>query len=132
MRRNRRRKTFQFKPANVGMAILLVFAVAPWLAYCVINVSSDQVSAQIHLLEGDIGSQRASLRREEVKWNRLVAQDNLDRAVASHGLRLEYAPPERTVHVAADGRAAMPPSLVRALAQERRERAGEAVARNRR
>ena len=130
MRRNRRRKTFHFKAANIGLAVMLVLIAVPWVLYCLLNVSNDQVGAQIRLLEQEVRTQQEALRREEAKWNRLTEPSHLDRAIAESGLRLTYAPPERTITVTADGRARMPESLRLQLAQERRMRTGEAMARN--
>ncbi|HIV09489.1 MAG TPA: hypothetical protein IAC79_05185 [Candidatus Spyradenecus faecavium] len=130
MRRNRRRKTFHFKAVNVGVAIMLVAIAGPWVANCLLGVSNDQVGAQIRLLEQEVRTHQESLRREVARWNTLTEPERLDKAIAESGLRLSYAPPERTVTMTGDGRARMPESLRLRLAQERRARAGEAVARN--
>ena len=79
---------------------------------------------------GEVRTQQEALRREEAKWNRLTEPSHLDRAIAESGLRLTYAPPERTISMSANGRTRMPESLRLQLAQERRMRAGEAMARN--
>ena len=105
MRRNRRRKTFHFKAANIGVAVMLVLIAVPWVLYCLLNVSNDQVGAQIRLLEQEVRTQQEALRREEAKWNRLTEPSHLDRAIAESGLRLTYAPPERTISMSANGRA---------------------------
>lgn len=130
MRRNRRRKTFHFKAANIGLAVMLVLIAVPWVLYCLLNVSNDQVGAQIRLLEQEVRTQQEALRREEAMWNRLTEPSHLDRAIAESGLRLSYAPPERTITMSTNGRMRMPETLRLQLAQERRMRTGEAMARN--
>ena len=130
MRRNRRRKTFHFKAANIGLAVMLVLIAVPWVLYCLLNVSNDQVGAQIRLLEQEVRTQQEALRREEAMWNRLTEPSHLDRAIAESGLRLSYAPPERTITMSTNGRMRMPETLRLQLAQESRMRTGEAMARN--
>lgn len=131
-RRNRRRRA-QVRPATIGMAAIVLTAVAPWLIYCVLGMRVEQANAQIRLLEQERLSQAESLRRCEAEWNRQRDPVRLDEAIARNGLRLTFAPPERTATVSGDGRLRMPQAMARALAESRRARgAGEAVARARR
>ncbi len=131
-RRNRKRRA-QVRPATIGMAAMVALAVAPWLVYCVLGMRVEQANTQIRLLEQERLSQAESLRRCEAEWNRQKDPVRLDEAIARNGLRLTFAPPERTARVSGDGRLRMPQAMARALAQGRRARAeGEAVARTRR
>ena len=85
-RRNRRRRA-QVRPATIGMAAIVLTAVAPWLIYCVLGMRVEQANAQIRLLEQERLSQTESLRRCEAEWNRQRDPVRLDEAIARNGLR---------------------------------------------
>ncbi len=130
-KRNRRRKA-HFRPANIGLAVLVVVSILPWALYSVVGLSNDQTATQVKLLEQEKRSLEESLRRHVAEWNQYVAPQRLDEAIARNGLRMGYAPPERTVRVAEDGSMRLSRQLSRQLAAERAARAasakGEAVA----
>lgn len=124
-KRNRRRKA-HFKPANVGIALLIVLCIAPWALCSLMGLSSDQIATQVKLLEREKRSLEESLRRHTAEWNQYVAPQRLDEAIARNGLRMGYAPPERTVRVAGDGSMRLSRQLSRRLAEECAARAASA------
>lgn len=130
-KRNRRRKT-HFKPANVGIALLIIVCIVPWAFCSLVGLSNDQIATQVKLLEREKRSLEESLRRHTAEWNQFVAPQRLDEAIARNGLQMGYAPPERTVRVAGDGTMRLSRQLSQRLAEERASRASrireEAVA----
>lgn len=130
-KRNRRRKA-HFKPANVGIALLILVCVVPWAFCSLVGLSNDQIATQVKLLEREKRSLEESLRRHTAEWNQYIAPQRLDEAIARNGLQMGYAPPERTVRVASDGSMRLSRQLSRQLAEERAARAAsvreEAVA----
>ena len=102
-KRNRRCKTFRMKAATLGLATLIAFIVAPWIVYSLLLMHTDQVGSQIRLLEREKRALNETRRRQEAEWNQLAEPRQLDEAMASRGLRLAYAPPERTATVLPNG-----------------------------
>ena len=101
-KRNYRRKA-HFKPVNFGFGAMIVLGIVPWLFYSLVDMSNGQVAAQIRRLEVEKRAQEETLLLQTAEWNRLTEPHRLDEALARNGLRMKFAPPERTVHVAADG-----------------------------
>ncbi len=101
-KRNRRRKA-HFKPANIGLAALFVVSIVPWAIYSLLSLANNQVATQIKLLEQEKRSQEESLRRYTAEWNQLIEPRRLDEAIARNGLKMSYAPPERTARIREDG-----------------------------
>ena len=126
-KRNRRRKTFHLKAASFGIAAMIALIILPWIGYCLLNLSSDQVAAQIRLLEIERRSLDESLRRQ-VAWNQLTDPKRLDEAVAARGLQMAYAPPSRSARVAANGALNMAPEVAQALQASLARAAGEEMA----
>lgn len=118
-KRNRRRATYRLKPASLGIAALLVVMAAPWVLYCLVNLCNEQVSSQIKVLERDYASQEEALRRHTMEWNRMTEPKRLDEALERNGLKLSYAPPERSVIVASNGVTRVPAALQASLEEER-------------
>ena len=134
-KRNRRCKTFRMKAATLGLATLIAFIVAPWIVYSLLLMHSDQVGSQIRLLEREKRALSETRRRQEAEWNQLAEPRRLDEAMASRGLRLAYAPPERTATVLPNGQMRLARPVYRALElakQERQQSGDRAQARNRR
>ena len=134
-KRNRRCKTFRMKAATLGLATLIAFIVAPWIVYSLLLMHTDQVGAQIRLLEREKRALNETRRRQEAEWNQLAEPRRLDEAMASRGLRLAYAPPERTATVLPNGQMRLARPVYRALElakQERQQSGDRAQARNRR
>lgn len=123
-KRNRRRKA-HFKPANIGIALLIVVGIVPWALYCLMGLNNEQIATQVKLLEREKRSLEESLRRHTAEWNQYVAPQRLDEAIARNGLRMGYAPPERTVRVASDGTMRLSRQLSQRLAEERAARAAQ-------
>lgn len=123
-RRNRRCRTFKMRAASLGLAAMIAMIIAPWIVYSVLLMYTDQTGAQIRLLEREKRALAESLRRQTAEWNQIAEPRRLDEAIASRGLRLTFAPPERTASVAADGQLKMAPVVARALAAARMEREG--------
>ncbi len=120
-KRNRRRKA-HFKPANIGVAAMIAICIVPWALCSLMSLSSDQIATQVKLLEHEKRSLEESLRRHTAEWNQYIAPQRLDEAIARNGLKMSYAPPERTVRVAADGTMRISRQLSQQLAQERAAR----------
>ncbi|MCI6589728.1 MAG: hypothetical protein MSB12_01295 [Lentisphaeraceae bacterium] len=134
-KRNRRCKTFRMKAATLGLATLIAFIVAPWIVYSLLLMHTDQVGSQIRLLEREKRALNETRRRQEAEWNQLAEPRRLDEAMASRGLRLAYAPPERTATVLPNGQMRLARPVYRALElakQERQQSGDRAQARNRR
>ena len=134
-KRNRRCKTFRMKAATLGLATLIAFIVAPWIVYSLLLMHGDQVGSQIRLLEREKRALSETRRRQEAEWNQLAEPRRLDEAMASRGLRLAYAPPERTATVLPNGQMRLARPVYRALElakQERQQSGDRAQARNRR
>ena len=134
-KRNRRCKTFRMKAATLGLATLIAFIVAPWIVYSLLLMHSDQVGSQIRLLEREKRALGETRRRQEAEWNQLAEPRRLDEAMASRGLRLAYAPPERTATVLPNGQMRLARPVYRALElakQERQQTGDRAQARSRR
>ena len=122
-RQNRRRKA-HFKAANCCLWMLFAVAVLPWVAYSLLLSSNNQIATQIRQLENRQLAQQSSVRRQTAEWNRLTEPHRLDEAIARNGLVLNYAPPERSVRVEADGRMLVSHQLqarMQELADARRE-----------
>ena len=134
-KRNRRCKTFRMKAATLGLATLIALIVAPWIVYSLLLMHTDQVGSQIRLLEREKRALNETRRRQEAEWNQLAEPRRLDEAMASRGLRLAYAPPERTATVLPNGQMRLARPVYRALElakQERQQSGDRAQARNRR
>ncbi len=110
-KRNRRRKTFHLKPSTIGWAALILVILGPWLAYCLLNLSNDQLATQVKLLEQDKRSQEESLHRITLEKEQLMEPNQLNEAVQRNGLQLAYALPERCVMVSAAGTLKMSSTL---------------------
>ncbi len=110
-KRNRRRKTFQLKPATIGWAALILVTLGPWLAYCLYGLSNDQLATQVKLLEADKRSQEESLHRITLEKEQLMEPNQLNEAVQRNGLQLAYALPERCVMVSETGTMKMSSTL---------------------
>ncbi len=121
-RRNRRRKTFQLKVANLGWALLILLILAPWLGYCLLNLSNDQLATQVKLLEQDKRSQEESLHRIMLEKEQLMEPNQLNEAVQRNGLQLAYALPERSVQVSKGGTFKMSSALRNQLVLARNEK----------
>lgn len=119
LKRNRRRKTLQLKLATVGWVLLLFSPFLPWIYCSLISLGNDQIATRIKDLEYEKRSLEESLRRQTAEWNQYIEPARLGEAIAEQGLRLNYALPERCVHVAQDGRMKMPAALVRSLVAKR-------------
>ncbi|MGN0886208.1 MAG: hypothetical protein ACI4RT_04335 [Candidatus Spyradenecus sp.] len=134
-KRNRRCKTFRMKAATLGLATLIAFIVAPWIVYSLLLMHTDQVGSQIRLLEREKRALNETRRRQEAEWNQLAEPRRLDEAMASRGLRLAYAPPERTAVVLPNGQFKLSRPVYRALEiakQEHQQSGDRAQVRNRR
>ncbi len=103
-KRNRRRKTFHVKPATVGLALMVLLILAPWMGYSLLNLSNDQLATQIKMLEQDKRNEEESLRRITLEKDRLTETGALQAAVKQSGLNLGFAAPDRSVFVAKNGR----------------------------
>lgn len=114
-KRNRRRKTLQLKLATVGWVLLLFSPFLPWIYCSLISLGNDQIATKIKDLEYEKRSLEESLRRQTAEWNQYIEPARLGEAIAEQGLRLNYALPERCVHVAANGQMKMPAALTRSL-----------------
>lgn len=134
-KRNRRCKTFRMKAATLGLATLIAFIVAPWIVYSLLLMHGDQVGSQIRLLEREKRALQETRRRQEAEWNQITEPRRLEEAMASRGLRLAYAPPERTAIVLPNGQLKLARPAYRALEmakQERQQSGDRAQARSRR
>lgn len=126
-KRNRRRKTLQVKMATVGWVLLLFLPFVPWIYCSLISLGNDQIATKIKDLEYEKRSLEESLRRQTAEWNQYIEPARLGEAIAEQGLRLNYALPERCVHVAQNGRMTMPATLKRALVAARDGAKGESM-----
>lgn len=115
-KRNRRRKTLQVKMATVGWVLLLFLPFVPWIYCSLLELGNDQIATKIKDLEYEKRSLEESLRRQTAEWNQYIEPARLGEAIAEQGLRLNYALPERCVHVAQNGRMKIPSTLARSLA----------------
>ncbi len=102
-KRNRRRKTFHMKPATVGLALMIVLILAPWLGYSLLNLSNDQLANQVKILEQEKRDQEESLRRITLEKDRLTDTGSLQAAVKQSGLNLGFAATDRCVFVSESG-----------------------------
>ncbi len=124
-KRNRRRKA-HFRPANIGLALVTMACIVPWALYSLLGLTNNQIATQVKLLEQEKRSLEESLRRYTAEWNQYVAPQRLDEAIARNGLKMGYAPPERTVRVAENGSMRLSRQLSQRLAAERAARATSA------
>lgn len=120
-KRNRRRKTLQLKLATIGWGILFFVPFVPWVHYSLLNLDNDQIASKIKVLEQEKRSYDESLRRQTAEWNQYIEPARLGEAIADQGLRLNYALPEKCVHVAQNGQMKIPTALVRSLMVAQKE-----------
>lgn len=116
-KRNRRCRTFRMKAASLGLAVMIALVILPWIGYALIRMNTDQVAGQIRVLEREERALGETLRRQEAEWNRLRDPRRLDEAVAARGMRLAFAPPERTIRMSAGGRLQVSAAAARTLAR---------------
>lgn len=121
-KRNRRCKTFRMKAATLGLASMIAMIILPWTFYSLLLMHTDQVGSQIRTLEREKRALAETVRRQEAEWNQLAEPRRLDEAMAARGLRLSYAPPERTAKVMPNGQLKLARSVYRALEVARNER----------
>lgn len=118
-KQNRKRKTHHLKLAHLGGIVLGAMMILPWAYPVFVDLSAEQVGTQVKQLEYEKRSLEASLRRQTADWNHLIEPQRLDEAVRQNGMKLSYAPPERSVIVRRDGRLEIPAALHASLQQER-------------
>lgn len=126
-KRNRRRKTLQVRMATVGWVVLLFLPFVPWIYCSLLELGNDQIATKIKDLEYEKRSLEESLRRQTAEWNQYIEPARLGEAIAEQGLRLNYALPERCVHVAQNGRMKIPSALARSLASAQTAKSEERV-----
>ncbi len=102
-KRNRRRKTLRVKPGTVGLALMVVLILAPWMGYSLLNLSNDQLATQVKVLEQEKRDQEESLRRITLEKDRLTDTSSLQMAVKQSGLNLSFAASDRSVFVSEGG-----------------------------
>ncbi len=102
-KRNRRKKTFHMKPATVGLALMVLLILGPWLGYSLLNLSNDQLATQVKLLEQEKRDQEESLRRITLEKDRLTDTGSLQAAIKQSGLNLGFAATDRSVFVSGNG-----------------------------
>ena len=127
-KRNRRRKTFKVKTGTLVGGLLVLLAIAPWVALCLVNMGIDQTSKHVQQLEREKRTLDESYRRQVAEWNQLVEPKRLDEAVAARGLRLTYAPPTRSAHVNTRGGVTLSREVAVALQTSRNTFLGEETA----
>lgn len=110
-KRNRQRKTHHLKLSHLGNVILFALMILPWAYPAFLDLSIEQVSTKIRHLESQRNALNNSLRRQTAEWNTMTQPQKLDEAVRQNGIRLTYAPPERSIIVRKDGRMEIPASL---------------------
>jgi hypothetical protein len=110
-KKNRQRKTHHLKLSHLGSAILFAMMILPWGYPAFLDLNIEQVSTKIRHLESQRNSLNNSLRRQTAEWNTMTQPQKLDEAVRQNGIRLAYAPPERSIIVRKDGCMEIPASL---------------------
>jgi hypothetical protein len=84
-------------PATVSLLVVMVFGLG--LFFLWFSSRTEALGRQIKIEEQALDDLRRQVAGEEVRWNDLVGPRNLQSALASHRLTMDWPRPDQVIHI---------------------------------